>query len=119
MLAAIVEAHGRPVPLFGLPGNPLSALVTARRIVLPSLAAIAGLHPTPERETLVLADEDRPAPLWRFRLAKHEADGTATLLPFRSSGDVAAAGASDGFVEIAPDDRIEPDRRYPFFGWRD
>ena len=119
MLAAIVEAHGRPVPLFGLPGNPLSALVTARRIVLPSLAAIAGLHPTPERETLVRADEDRPAPLWRFRLAKHEADGTATLLPFRSSGDVAAAGASDGFVEIAPDDRIEPDRRYPFFGWRD
>lgn len=117
MLAAIADSGGRPVPLFGLPGNPLSALVTARRIVLPSLAAIAGLQPPPPRETLVRADEDHPAPLWRLRLAKLEGDGTATLTPVRSSGDVAAAGRSDGFVEIAPEDRIEPDRRYPLFAW--
>lgn len=119
MLAAIADSGGRPVPLFGLPGNPLSALVTARRIVMPSLAAIAGTRPVPPRDVRVAADDDRPVPLWRFRLARLEADGTATLLPFRSSGDVAAAGRSDGFVEIASGDRIEPDRRYPFFAWRD
>lgn len=119
MLAAIAQSNGRPVPLFGLPGNPLSALVTARRIVLPSLAAIAGLRPPPPREVAVQADEDSAAPLWRFRLAQLESDGTATLLPFRSSGDAAAAGRSDGFVEIAPHDRVDPNRRYPMFVWRD
>lgn len=119
MLAAIVDAAGRTVPVFGLPGNPLSALVTARRIVLPALAAIASLRPRPPREVLVADGDDAPAPLWRFRLARLESDGRATLLPFRSSGDVAAAGESDGFVEIAPEARIAPDRRYPFFGWSD
>ena len=119
MLAAIADSGGRPVPLFGLPGNPLSALVTARRIVMPSLAAIAGMRPAPPRDVRVAAGDDRPAALWQFRLARLEADGTATLCSFRSSGDVAAAGGSDGFVEIAPDEPIAPDRRYPFFAWSD
>ncbi len=119
MLAAIAESRGRPVPLFGLPGNPLSALVTARRIVLPALAAIAGLHLTPPRMVTVSSDDDAPAPLWRFRLARLESDGTAMPLSVRSSGDIAGAGASDGFVEIAPGERIERDRRYPFFCWSD
>ncbi len=119
MLAAIAESGGRPVPLFGLPGNPLSALVTARRIVLPSLAAIAGLTPSPPRGVLVRSDDDDAAPLWRFRMARLEADGAARLPPVRSSGDVAAAGRSDGFVEVPPGEPIDPARRYAFFAWSD
>jgi molybdopterin molybdotransferase len=116
MLAAI-SRRDRPVPIFGLPGNPLSALVTARRIVLPTLASIAGTRLPPPRQVPVAVESDDPAPLWRFRLARLEADGSARPLPIRSSGDVAAAGMSDGFLEIAPGDRIEAGRRYPLFTW--
>lgn len=118
MLGAIAGEDARPVPLFGLPGNPLSALTTARRIVLPTLAAIAGLRPTPPREVTVRAeDEFAPATLWRFQLARLDADGSAQLLPFRSSGDLAAAGRSEGFVEFQPHARLESGRRYAFFAW--
>jgi molybdopterin molybdotransferase len=116
MLAAIARSE-RPVPIFGLPGNPLSALVTARRIVLPSLATIAGVRLPPPREVPVAVASDDPVPLWRFRLARLDADGSAWPLPIRSSGDVAAAGSSDGFLELAPGDRIEAGRRYPLFTW--
>ncbi|MGA1046108.1 MAG: molybdopterin-binding protein, partial [Phycisphaerales bacterium] len=118
MLGAIAGTDARPVPVFGLPGNPLSALTTARRIVLPALAAIAGLALRPPREVTVRAEgELAPAAVWRFQLATLEADGAARLLPFRSSGDLAAAGRSDGFVEFEPNARFEPGRRYAFFAW--
>ena len=37
-----IDTGGRSVPVFGLPGNPLSALVTTRRIARPVLAACGG-----------------------------------------------------------------------------
>ena len=82
-----------------------------------TLASIAGKRLPPPREVLVTEEPDAPVPLWRFRLARLDADGRARLLPVRSSGDVAIAGRSDGFLEIAPGDRIEAGRRYPLFAW--
>lgn len=117
MLAAVASRSGRPVPILGLPGNPLSALVTARRIVLPTLASIAGARMPPPREVAVVDEPDVAAPFWRFRLARLGSDGIARPLPVRSSGDVAIAGRSDGFLEIAPGDRIEAGRRYPLLEW--
>lgn len=117
MLAAIAHRGECPVPIFGLPGNPLSTLVTARRIVLPTLAALAGSRLPPPRDVAVADEPDVPAPLWRFRLASLGPDGIARALPVRSSGDVAVAGRSDGFLEIAPGERIEAGRRYPLFLW--
>ncbi len=118
MLGAIAGRPDRPVPLFGLPGNPLSSLTTARRIVLPTLAAIAGLSMPPPRDVAVRAEGDLPpGALWRFQLARLEADGAAMLVSFRSSGDLAAAGRSDGFVEFEPHARLEAGRRYAFHAW--
>ncbi len=117
-LAAIAGNSARSVPVFGLPGNPLSALTTARRIVLPTLAALAGATPKPPRQVEVEFDEPLLAtPLWRFHPARFDGEGRVWLLPVRSSGDVAAAGRSDGFIEVPPECGVEQGRRYAFFAW--
>ena len=116
---------GRPVlgavrggqVIFGLPGNPVSALVGMRRMILPVLRKLAGMktvHPAPR--TVRLAESDgKSLHLWWWRLVTLTEAGEARLLASHSSGDVVAAAASDGFVEIPPNQSgIGP---WPFYGW--
>jgi molybdopterin molybdotransferase len=108
MLGAIVtRAGGTRVPVFGLPGNPISALVTATRIVMPVLAACAGVrhaHAPPGAAALVrLTNPDgRALDLWWHRLVRLTGDGRAELVDGRGSGDIIAGGNADGFVEVPP-----------------
>lgn len=112
MLAAILAraASPRPVPIFGLPGNPVSALVTCSRIVLPVLAVLAGAARTPPdclpRFVKIANPDGRTLDLWWHRLARLVVDPAgvphAELVDARSSGDIVAAGRSDGFVEVPP-----------------
>lgn len=92
-----VTADGRPV--FGLPGNPVAALVCLRRYVIPFMDACDGRV-------------SRQAALWLRELPKGKNDLTrfvavrrdgleATAIRDNGSGDFAALGESDGFVEIA------------------
>lgn len=98
------------VPIFGLPGNPVSALVTCVRIVLPVLAACAGARRTPPECLPGLIAVRNPGArtldLWWHRLVRLvvDADGLprAELTESRGSGDIVAAGRSDGFVELPP-----------------
>lgn len=100
----------KAVPIFGLPGNPVSALVTCVRIVLPVLAACAGAKRTPPRclpQLIEVRNPDgRTLDLWWHRLVRLvvNAEGLpqAELIDGRGSGDIIAAGRSDGFVEIPP-----------------
>lgn len=118
MLAALAASRGRAVPIFGLPGNPLSALVTTRRVVLPALAAAAGIRIAPSRAVEVAASAPvEPIPLWWHRLARLDRAGRAELLDVRSSGDLVAGGRSDGFLEVPPHERPTPGARYAFFPW--
>jgi molybdopterin molybdotransferase len=48
-----------PVLVFGLPGNPVSAMVTFHLFVRPALAALAGAQPD-ERRAVAVLDEDYP-----------------------------------------------------------
>ena len=131
MLGAVVRrANGatgsQPVPalpIFGLPGNPISAMVTCTRIVLPVLAALAGLSAARARalgtQGLVrLANPDgKSLDLWWHRLVRLNAAGEAELIDARGSGDIIAGGRSDGFVELPPASAPAPSAIVPFYPW--
>lgn len=112
MLGAVVRraggaSSGVRVPVFGLPGNPISAMVTCTRIVLPVLAALAGAAAAIRAPRLVpLANPDgKTLGLWWHRLVRINAvggAGEAELIDGRGSGDIIAGGRSDGFIEVPP-----------------
>lgn len=113
VLGGIAEG-GRPV--LALPGNPVSVLVTARRLALPAIAARGGIARVapPARVRLVPAP-DETISLWWHRPVRLASDGTASIVPSRGSGDVVAIAASDGFVEIPPGTAGEGP--FPFYAW--
>jgi molybdopterin molybdotransferase len=118
VLAAVLERpEGPGLLIFGLPGNPISAAVTAERLVVPALAGLCG-GDLPQPPRLLLAEDDgRTLPLWWHRLVSIHADGSARLVPTQGSGDAPSAAASDGFVEVPPGERVGPDRPVPFHAW--
>ncbi len=92
------EVAGRP--FFGLPGNPVSTLVTCALFAAPLLAALGGQvgYALPFCEARLAAPVARKANLRRFlpaRLQAH-ADAVSVLpVPWQGSGDIAAtAGAN-------------------------
>lgn len=105
MLAAI-SPEGKPV--LALPGNPVSVMVTARRIGLAVLARLAGLPQAtgagPDlAPAVVLTNPDtHTIPLWWHRLVRIVGPGRAELVEGRGSGDLVSAARSDGFVELPP-----------------
>jgi molybdopterin molybdotransferase len=116
-LLAGVTADGRPV--LGLPGNPVSVLVTARRFAWPALRQRAGMvseaNGGPDAIVEFANADERTIPLWWHRLVRLASPGRALLTDVRSSGDILGAAGSCGFVEIPPD-RSGPGP-WPFFRW--
>lgn len=90
--------------ILGLPGNPVSVLVTARRLGAAVLARMAGRSAAARADGLVrIADADqRSLEMHWFRLVRLREPGVVELQPSRSSGDVAAAARADGFIEVPP-----------------
>lgn len=86
--------------IFGLPGNPVSTLVTGRRIVVPVMAAMAGLEPSPPVTVTIADDDGATLDLWWHRLVRIVGPGRASLVAAKGSGDIPKAACSDGFVEI-------------------
>jgi molybdenum cofactor synthesis domain-containing protein len=113
ILGAVLP-DGRPI--LGLPGNPQSVMVTARRFGLPVLARLAGLRepgfPWPAR--LEGAGETR-IDLWWHRLARVVGPGVVEAVDGRGSGDVSAAARSDGFCEVPPGQ--SGPGPWPFYPW--
>lgn len=129
-LSADVLFHGLPqrpgkpmlggfvgdIPIFALPGNPLSALVTCTRIVIPVLTACSGATAAIPIVQVALATPDgKKLQLWWHRLVRINAQGMAELAEGRGSGDMIAAGTSDGFIEIPPN--APESERYAFYPW--
>ena len=98
--------------VFGLPGNPVSALVCLRRYVLPALFSSLGQTP-PAPERLALGG---PATvkeqLASFLPVRIEQDdwGRPWVVPSptNNSGDFTALGGTDGFVELPPGPNVYP-----------
>jgi molybdopterin molybdotransferase len=108
MLGAI-GPRGQAV--FGLPGNPVSVLVTARRFAMIGLKRRSGVVDagTP-RQLRIDRSDGHALGLWWYRLVK---DGE--LMPTRGSGDIVSAARSEGFVEIPPD--TDAAGSWPYFSW--
>ena len=90
--------------IFGLPGNPVSVMVTARRLAIPTFLKKAGGQPPPPAQVGIANADDRSIPLHWFRLVTCIGPGLAELIDNRGSGDIVAASRSDGFVEQRPQD---------------
>ncbi|MFN0010071.1 MAG: molybdopterin molybdotransferase MoeA [Phycisphaerales bacterium] len=125
MLGAIAaRTDGARVHVFGLPGNPLSVLVTAARIVIPVLAARAGVVRWPAPACVRLANPDgRTLGLWWHRPVRLNERGEAELVDGRGSGDIVAGGRSDGFIEVPPhthvgDAAAASPTLYPYYPWQ-
>ncbi|HHN77441.1 MAG TPA: molybdopterin molybdenumtransferase MoeA [Phycisphaerales bacterium] len=109
-----VSPEGKPI--LGLPGNPVSVLVTGRRLGLPVLARRAGMIGAPHPTLVRLTSRDpKTLKLWWHRPVRLTGPGEAELIPTKGSGDIPSASASDGFVEIPPNDSGEGP--FPFYAW--
>jgi molybdopterin molybdotransferase len=92
--------------VFGLPGNPVSALVCLLRYVVPALHAMLGARAAlGEFVPLATSYSVRP-PLWCFLPVQIEHSPTLGLVamprPTRGSGDFISLVGTDGFVELPP-----------------
>lgn len=102
-----------PIPVFGLPGNPISSAVTFLLFAAPMLAALAGnLEAIPRFALAQLAKEtDRHAKpgLTRFLPASCRFNPPAgklpqvRLVPWHGSGDLSALARSNCFLVIPED----------------
>lgn len=99
---------------FGLPGNPVSTMVTFELFARPMLEALSGLTPHPLRFLRVkLKSEIRvKTGLKRFLpaiLSGEFENSEVELVPWHGSGDIAATARANCYVVISPDrDSIAP-----------
>ncbi len=101
-------ASGRATPFFGLPGNPISTLVTFELFVRPVLDALCGTPPAPlvfPRARLRTEVKTRTG-LTRFlpaRLSGEREAAEVELVRWQGSGDLAAASRANCYLVVPPD----------------
>jgi molybdopterin molybdotransferase len=105
-----LSARGKPI--FALPGNPVSTLVCATRYLLPALRAAAGLAAAGKELVELAAPVEASADLTVFMpvTLSWSSAGTAraTPRPTNTSGDFTALAGTEGFVELAAQNRPHP-----------
>jgi molybdopterin molybdotransferase len=106
-----VKLDGKTRPFFGLPGNPVSTMVTFQLFVRPVLDALGGSLPEP----LPFAQAKLKEPftskigLTRFlpaRLDGRHEDPEVELLRWQGSGDLMAASGANCYIVVPPDREI-------------
>jgi molybdopterin molybdotransferase len=94
----------RGVPFFGLPGNPVSAMVTFDVFVRPALRQMAGLPDAETRQTTAVTGEeiqsDGRRTYSRVRLRREGDDWVAVMTGTQSSGALMSMVVADGLLII-------------------
>jgi molybdenum cofactor synthesis domain-containing protein len=106
---ALLDGPSRPVPVFGLPGNPVSSLVSFELLARPALRAMSG-HPCVDRLRLPAICDVALTARGGGRtdhlrvLASAGADGRLHVTPVGAQGShqLADTARADGLVELAP-----------------
>jgi len=101
----LVLGNWRGVPVFGLPGNPVSAFVTALLFARPALSVLAGgAWLAPQGYSVPAAfSMNRRHGRREFLRARLSADGAAEVFRSDSSGMMSSLGWAEGFVEVHED----------------
>jgi molybdopterin molybdotransferase len=103
-----VFATCRDKLVFGLPGNPVSTMVTFELFVLPAIDLLSGAAPRPLpifRGKLVTPVHEK-GPIAHFLPARIEWEGRearVTQLPWQGSGDIVALALANGFLVVGPE----------------
>jgi molybdopterin molybdotransferase len=101
----------RGVPVFGLPGNPVAALVCALLFARPALRRLAGGDwPEPRALTVPAAFSKAKKPgRAEYLRARLDAEGRAEVFPSEGSGRVSGLSWAEGLVALDDGPRaIEP-----------
>lgn len=124
VLHGVAQKPGKPMGVwqgrdgavvFGLPGNPVSALVCLHRHVLPALRDWSGGLPTGGVERVVRGEFTRPRGLTFFLPVVADAGGHVRAAPVSNSGDFAGLAGTGGFVEV--DETFAEGSAAPYFPW--
>ena len=91
------------VPVFGLPGNPVSCLTNMYLFVAPMLRRMARLPPPIQRVVPAHLAEPVTSPAGRHQIYPVRLDGGVAVPVFKSSGEITSLARADGFFEIAAD----------------
>lgn len=93
-------------PVFGLPGNPVAALVCALIFARPAMAALAGMDwPDPQGFDLPAAFEKRKKPGRREYQRARVRDGRVEVFASEGSGRISGLSWAEGLVEIGDGER--------------
>lgn len=100
----------RETPVFGLPGNPVAAMVCTLVFARPALNLLAGAGwATPQGFDLPAAFEKRKKPGRREYLRARVRDGRAEVFASEGSGRISGLSWAEGLVEIEDGERhIQP-----------
>jgi molybdopterin molybdotransferase len=102
------QSKDRRVPFFGLPGNPVSTMVTFELFARPVLDALSGTKPCAPRflQVPLASSVCVKTGLTRFLPGRLLNNGFQTQVEFakwHGSGDVVSAASSDCYLVVPPD----------------
>lgn len=103
-----IDGSSRTIPLFCLPGNPLSAMVSLNVLVMPGLRRLAGLRNTASNFVTAICTTDLPAPddgkVHFLPAIVTYVDGTAQAqaLGINSSHQVVSAATANALMRVSP-----------------
>ena len=113
---ALLDGPRGPIPLFGLPGNPVSSLVSFELLARPALRAMAGHSALHRVQVVAIADApltstgtDGRTTHLRVRMA-FAPDGRLHVRPVaaQDSHQLAQTARADGLAELPPGCTVEP-----------
>lgn len=96
-----VFAEVRGVPVFGMPGNPVSCLTNMYLLVAPLLRRLAHLPPPVQRVAVARLAEAVQSPPGRHQIYPVRLEGDRAVPVFKGSGEVTSLAWADGYFEIA------------------
>jgi molybdopterin molybdotransferase len=91
--------------ILGLPGNPVSTMITMRRwgsVALRKFGGFGVADPAPGAVHAIMPEGDRLS-MWWHRPVRLTAPGKAEIVRSMGSGDLISMAKSDGFIEVPPD----------------